>query len=88
MVYFISFIYKIMEFPEDILSVVRDFSKPMTRPDWRDLHLLEAQKLHWLIAAIYNTRRVPVIEKFVNNYDQLNYMYIVHQGFVMNVKRI
>ena len=27
-----------MEFPDDILQIIKTFSQPITRPDWRTLH--------------------------------------------------
>ena len=27
-----------MELPEDVVQIIREYSKPVTRPDWRTLH--------------------------------------------------
>ena len=27
-----------MQLPDDVLLIIRDYSKPLTRPDWRTLH--------------------------------------------------
>jgi hypothetical protein len=27
-----------MELPDDVLSIIKEFSRPITRPDWRTLH--------------------------------------------------
>ena len=27
-----------MELPDDVLQIIREYSKPVTRPDWRTLH--------------------------------------------------
>ena len=27
-----------MELPEDVIQIIKEFSMPMTRPDWRTLH--------------------------------------------------
>jgi hypothetical protein len=29
-----------MQLPEDIVNLIREYSKPMTRPDWKRLHKL------------------------------------------------
>ena len=29
-----------MELPDDVLSIIRAFSQPLTRPDWRRLHIM------------------------------------------------
>ena len=28
-----------MELPDDVVSIIRDYSRPITRPNWRFLHL-------------------------------------------------
>ena len=35
-----------MELPEDILQIIREYSKPVTRPDWRSMHLMRQYTLH------------------------------------------
>ena len=37
---------KFMEFPDDILRIIREFSRPLTRPDWRTLNRLPLQNLY------------------------------------------
>ena len=27
-----------MDLPDDVLQIIKDYSKPLTRPDWRTLH--------------------------------------------------
>jgi hypothetical protein len=29
-----------MELPNDIIRIIRDYSLPLTRPDWRTLHFM------------------------------------------------
>ena len=71
-----------MELPDELLTLVRDFSRPVTRPDWRDLHRMDAHHFHFLVASIYNTKRVPVVESFVSH--QTHFHYIFHLGFIVN----
>ena len=46
----INFIIKLnyfkMELPDDIVQIIREYSKPLTRPDWRTMHLMKAIRLH------------------------------------------
>ena len=30
--------YSNMELPDDVLQIIKEYSKPVTRPDWRTLH--------------------------------------------------
>lgn len=29
-----------MELPEDVLKIIKEYSMPITRPDWRTLHIM------------------------------------------------
>ena len=29
-----------MELPQDILHIIKEYAKPVTRPDWRQLHIM------------------------------------------------
>jgi len=29
-----------MELPEDVLQIIKEYSMPVTRPDWRTLHIM------------------------------------------------
>ena len=74
-----------LDLPDDVLPLIHEFSRPVTRHDWRHLHRMPCMQFHWTILSIYNTKRIPVIERFVQNYDQLGYRYVVRSGFVVNV---
>ena len=67
-----------MELPNDILAIVRDFSRPVTRPDWRTLKPMTASMFHQSIQDTYNEYYLPVIDRFVRRYDQSYYIYRVH----------
>ena len=82
-----------MELPDDIILLIRDFSRPVTRPDWRTIHHMGEVRFLWLIGSIYNRKRIPVIEKYVYDYSLdicsvANYNYIFRGGFICNVVKI
>jgi hypothetical protein len=35
-----------MELPEDVVALIREFSRPLTRPNWRTLHLMSNDEFH------------------------------------------
>jgi hypothetical protein len=35
-----------MELPEDILRIIKEYAKPVTRPDWRYLHKMTLHHLY------------------------------------------
>ena len=84
------FLFNTMELPDDLLLLIHEFSRPVTRPDWRTLHRFDEERLLWYICAIYNSKRIPVIERFVTSYDQdrtykPNYTCLFRAGFVVQL---
>jgi hypothetical protein len=63
-----------MELPDEILALVREFSRPVTRPGWRDLRRMTAYMFHRDILYKYNRMRHrgwrKVIYTFVAQYAQ------------------
>ena len=54
-----------MELPDDVLQIVRDFSRPVTPPGWRNIRPMTARWFHQDIARTYNKMNLPVLESFV-----------------------
>jgi len=34
-----------MILPDDVLSIIKEYSQPLTRPDWRRLHIMTQESL-------------------------------------------
>ena len=79
-IYIYIFINLIMELPDDILSTIKDFSRPVTRPDWRHLHRMTLYRFHYNVATCHNEMNLPVINSFTERYDQTHYKYIFGHG--------
>ena len=56
-----------MELPEDVIAIIRDFSRPITRPDWRILHRLTSLQLHLDIARQVDWQCPTVLMRFVSS---------------------
>lgn len=69
-----------MELPDDVLGLIRDFSRPITRPDWRGLHRMTSYKFHINIKISFNSKNIPVINSFAERYDQSEFTYVFGQG--------
>jgi hypothetical protein len=69
-----------MELPDDVLDLVRQFSRPITHPGWRGLHQMSAYRFHINIKNVYNEKNIPVINSFAERYDQSEYTYVFGQG--------
>ena len=76
-----------MELPDDILSQIKEFSRPITRPDWRYLHRMPEVRFLKLIGITYNLSNLPVINSFVVRYETRENNYI-YTRFAYNPTRI
>ena len=56
-----------MELPDHLLAIVNDFSRPVTRHDWRTLHRLTSVDLHLAIAREVSWTCPRVLLKFVSD---------------------
>jgi hypothetical protein len=54
-----------MELPDELLALVHDFSRPVTRPDWRTLHRVKSLDFHLAIARQVSWTCPRVLLKFV-----------------------
>ena len=59
-----------MYFPEDVVIIIREFSQPITRPDWRTLHIMTINKFHSEIRKKYYLFDIPVINSLVKRYGE------------------
>ena len=46
-----------MELPEDILQIIREYSRPITRPDWRKLHKMPCERYKNIFYLMYYRRQ-------------------------------
>jgi len=70
-----------MELPHDLLVIVREFSRPLTRPDWRNLRPMSSRQFHQAILDTYYRFHLPVIESYIQRYDQIQYSYVQRSTF-------
>ena len=43
-----------MELPNDILQIIKEYSMPITRPNWRSLRLMTSERFHLSVAQTIN----------------------------------
>jgi len=62
-----------MNIPDDVIAIIKAYSKPVTRPDWRTLHKMTSYKFHSAILYKYNRlskgRWCRVIYEYVRRYN-------------------
>jgi hypothetical protein len=73
-----------MELPDDVLSVVRDFSRPVTRPDWRTLRRMPSLAFHIDFATTFNTTFKLVLLLFLQSQSS-NYVHMFHEGTIQHI---
>ena len=63
-----------MELPHDIVLLIREFSRPLTRPDWRTMKRMSLLRFHYVVCTSPNCilldRLLSKIERvlFYNTY--------------------
>ena len=57
------------ELPDDVLHIINDFSQPLTRPDWRSLHLMTSLSFHLSAAQTINRTFPRSVFEMVNQND-------------------
>ena len=70
-----------MELPDDVLSLIKEYSMPVSRPDWRKLHIMTNQRYYlelmklkdsWWVRDKMFHRRMGALP-----YDKLMRLYIL-----------
>lgn len=57
------------ELPDDVLHIINEFSQPLTRPDWRSLHLMTSLSFHLSVAQTINRTFPRSVFEMVNQND-------------------
>jgi len=70
-----------MELPGDVLRLINEYSKPLTRPDWRTLHIMTEHKYYSLYHIEYMIRRNVLNGRIDSNYKPIYSGY--HYGRVI-----
>ena len=65
-----------MELPSDILSIIKEFAQPLTRPNWRTLHRIPSLQLHLDIAHLFNQSINMATIFFIKNQTS-DYIYYI-----------
>ena len=65
-----------MHFPDDILMIIKEFSQPLTRPDWRTLRRIPSLHLHLEIAVLFNITINMATIFFIKNQTS-DYIYYI-----------
>lgn len=62
-----------MELPDDVLQIIKDYSKPVTRPDWRTLQKMPNDKYLAAYRNEYHKRILYIINHpdWSNNHPDL-----------------
>jgi hypothetical protein len=77
-----------MEIPEDVLSQIKEFSRPVTRPDWRNFKPMPINLFIREIAMAFNDYILPVLDMFIANHKKYKvfYKYTFRRGLITGYK--
>ena len=73
-----------MELPDDVVSIIRDYSRPITRPNWRELHRLLPEQLHLHIIFKFNTTFNLALIYFIQTQTS-DYTYGMNGGTIITI---
>lgn len=73
-----------MELPDDVLSVVRDYSRPLTRPDWRHIHRMPSLVFHLDFTEQFNNTFNLALCFFLQHQTS-DYVYTLHGGTIQHI---
>ena len=73
-----------MELPDDVLSIVRDFARPITRPDWRHIHRMPSLQFHLDFVDRFNSTFNLALIFFVQKQTS-DYIYTFHGGNIQHI---
>ena len=76
--------YYHMQLPDDVLGIIRDFSRPLTRPDWRTLHRLLSEHLHFNVVVKFNTSFNLALIHFVKTQTS-GFIYRLDGGTIVSI---
>ena len=81
-----------MHLPDDVLAIIREYSKPLTRPDWRTCCRLSG---HLFYTCLNSDYRVKKLNSLANRADILvlykrifNYLIRTHWGEMYTITRL
>ena len=71
-----------MELPDDVLSLIKEFSHPITRPDWRTLHKMTYKRFYQELRQFqfWHTDRGGIIR-----IKQI-YLILTNPGFILDIE--
>jgi hypothetical protein len=73
-----------MELPDDVISIIRDFSRPRTRHDWRTLHILPSLQFHLDFILHFNASFKPALLLFFRTQSS-DFKYTLHNGTIQHI---
>lgn len=72
-----------MDLPDDVVSIIRDFSRPITRHDWRTLHIMPSLQFHLDFIQQFNSSFKPALSLFIR-IQTSDYKYTLHNGAIQH----
>jgi len=64
-----------MELPEDVLQIIKEYSRPLTRPDWKKMHHMPEFTYCVLLAKDYNKSGNKIFKQILDKNRKYKYIY-------------
>jgi hypothetical protein len=68
-----------LELPDDVIAIIKEYARPVTRPDWRTLHLMTNQHYKTEYYLQYMKRKIKLYSSYDYNTISATYMIMFNQ---------
>jgi|LauGreSuBDMM15SN_2_FD.fasta_scaffold48395_2 hypothetical protein len=68
-----------LELPDDVLAIIKEYARPITRPDWRTLHLMTNQHYKTEYYLQYVKRKIMLYSSLEYNRMEATYKIMFNQ---------
>jgi hypothetical protein len=73
-----------MELPDDVLAIIRAYSKPLTRPDWRKIKRICMGSLYNEIMQNKNKKHTDILRTFVARIQRHQTFWVLQEHVIKN----
>ena len=71
-----------MELPDDVLAIIKEYSLPITRPDWRTIHCMTGLDYYASLAKSFNKTKNKLYANTLRKDNKYMYMFSFYNGVV------
>ena len=71
-----------MELPDDVVAIIRDYSRPITRPNWRTIHHMTGLDYYTFLAKSFNKTKNKLYWNTLRRDNKYMYMFSFYNDII------